>query len=106
MRSLPCRTAHITALVGRFIITTDDAYVRANNTIIGARVAGHIASIAPKDNATVKAGDLLIKIDDGDYKIAVDAARAKIATQGSNHRADRPAGRRAGQHGGAGQGAA
>ena len=68
-------------LVGRFIITTDDAYVRANNTIIGARVAGHIASIAPKDNATVKAGDLLIKIDDGDYKIAVDAARAKIATQ-------------------------
>ncbi len=69
------------ALVGRFIITTDDAYVRANNTIIGARVAGHIASIAPKDNATVKAGDLLIKIDDGDYKIAVDAARAKIATQ-------------------------
>lgn len=69
------------ALVGRFIISTDDAYVRANNTIIGARVSGHIASIAPKDNATVKAGDLLIKIDDGDYKIAVDAARAKIATQ-------------------------
>ena len=69
------------ALVGRFIMSTDDAYVRANNTIVGAQVAGHITSIAPKDNAAVKAGDLLIKIDDGDYKIAVDAARAKIATQ-------------------------
>ena len=69
------------ALVGRFFVSTDDAYVRANNTIIGARVSGHIAKIAPKDNTTVKAGDLLIKVDDGDYKIAVDAARAKIETQ-------------------------
>jgi membrane fusion protein, multidrug efflux system len=68
-------------LVGRFIITTDDAYVRANNTTIGARVAGHIANIIAKDNTPVRAGDLLIKIDDGDYRIAVDAARAKIATQ-------------------------
>ncbi|MEW6644047.1 MAG: HlyD family secretion protein [Pseudomonadota bacterium] len=69
------------ALVGRFIVSTDDAYVRANNTLIGARVAGHIARIAPKDNSRVRAGDVLIKIDDGDYKIAVDSARAKIATQ-------------------------
>jgi len=68
-------------LVGRFIITTDDAYVRANNTTLGARVAGHIAAIVPKDNSAVHAGDLLIKIDDGDYRIAVDTARAKIATQ-------------------------
>jgi len=68
-------------MVGRFIITTDDAYVRANNTTIGARVAGHIAAIMPKDNTAVRAGDLLIKIDDGDYRIAADSARAKIATQ-------------------------
>jgi membrane fusion protein, multidrug efflux system len=68
-------------LVGRFIITTDDAYVRANNTTLGARVAGHIASIRAKDNEAVRAGDVLIKIDDGDYKIAVDSAAAKIATQ-------------------------
>jgi len=69
------------ALVGRFIVTTDDAYVRANNTLIGARVAGHVARIAPKDNSRVRAGDVLIKVDDGDYKIAADSARAKIATQ-------------------------
>jgi membrane fusion protein (multidrug efflux system) len=68
-------------LVGRFMVSTDDAYVRANNTTLGARVAGHIAAILPGDNKPVKAGDVVFKIDDGDYRIAVDAARRKIATQ-------------------------
>jgi len=68
-------------LVGRYMISTDDAYVRANNTMIGARASGYLAKIAVGDNTEVKAGDLLFQIDDGDYKIAVDNARAKIATQ-------------------------
>ena len=34
-------------LVGRFLVSTDDAYVRANNTTLGARVSGHIAAILP-----------------------------------------------------------
>src|ERR1700742_1865882 len=68
-------------LIGRFFVSTDDAYVRANNTMLGARVAGHIAVILPRDNALVHAGDTIFRIDDGDYKIAVDAARSKIATQ-------------------------
>jgi membrane fusion protein (multidrug efflux system) len=68
-------------LVGRFLVSTDDAYVRANNTMLGARVTGHIAAILPGDNALVHAGDVVLKIDDGDYRIAVDAARTKIATQ-------------------------
>ena len=68
-------------LVGRFFISTDDAYVRANNTMLGARVAGHIVEILPGDNAVVHKGDVLIRIDDGDYRIAVDAARTRIATQ-------------------------
>jgi membrane fusion protein, multidrug efflux system len=68
-------------LVGRFFISTDDAYVRANNTMLGARVAGHIVQILPGDNALVHKGDVIIRIDDGDYRIAVDAARTKIATQ-------------------------
>ena len=38
-------------LVGRFYVSTDDAYVRANNTTLGARVSGHIAAILPGDNA-------------------------------------------------------
>lgn len=68
-------------LVGRFIVSTDDAYVRANNSTLGARVSGHIAQIVPGDNTEVKAGQVLFKIDDGDYKIAVDAAQRKIDTQ-------------------------
>ena len=68
-------------LVGRFYISTDDAYVRANNTTLGARVSGHVAAIVPGDNAIVHQGEVIFKIDDGDYRIAVDAARTKIATQ-------------------------
>lgn len=67
--------------VGRFYVSTDDAYVRSNNTMLGARVAGHVAAILPRDNTLVRAGDVIFRIDDGDYKIAVDAARGRIATQ-------------------------
>ena len=68
-------------LVGRFYVSTDDAYVRANNTTLGARVSGHIAAILPGDNALVHRGDVILRIDDGDYRIAVEASRTKIATQ-------------------------
>src|SRR5665213_1774571 len=68
-------------LLGRFLVSTDDAYVRANNTTLGARVSGHIAAILPGDNALVRTGDVIFRIDDGDYRIAVDAARTRIATQ-------------------------
>ncbi len=68
-------------LIARFYVSTDDAYVRANNTTVGARVSGHVAAILPGDNTPVRAGDVIFRIDDGDYRIAVDAARTKIATQ-------------------------
>jgi membrane fusion protein (multidrug efflux system) len=68
-------------LVGRFHVSTDDAYVRANNTTLGARLSGHITAILPGDNTLVRAGDVIFRIDDGDYRIAVDAARTRIATQ-------------------------
>ncbi len=68
-------------LVGRFFISTDDAYVRANSTTLGARVSGHLVAILPGDNTLVHTGDVIFRIDDGDYKIAVDAARTRIATQ-------------------------
>jgi membrane fusion protein (multidrug efflux system) len=68
-------------LVGRFYVSTDDAYVRANNTTLGARVAGHVAAILPGDNVVVRKGEVVFRIDDGDYRIAVDAARTRIATQ-------------------------
>ena len=67
--------------IGRFYISTDNAYVRANNTTLGARVSGHVAAILPADNSIVRAGEVVFRIDDGDYRIAVEAARSRIATQ-------------------------
>jgi membrane fusion protein, multidrug efflux system len=69
------------ALVGRFYVSTDDAYVRANNTMLGARVSGHVATILAADNALVRTGEVIFRIDDGDYRIAMDAARTRIGTQ-------------------------
>ena len=67
--------------VGRFIEATDDAYVGAHNTTLAAKVAGYVSSIAVEDNSRVRAGDVIATIDDGDFRLAVDAARDKVATQ-------------------------
>jgi membrane fusion protein (multidrug efflux system) len=66
---------------GRFFVSTDDAYVKANLSIISAKVAGNITDVPIKENEPVHAGDILAQIDDRDYKIAVDAARNKLGTQ-------------------------
>src|SRR5579872_4898083 len=67
--------------VGRFIESTDDAYVGAHNTTLAAKVAGYISTIAVEDNTQVHAGDVIATIDDGDFRLAVDSARDKVATQ-------------------------
>jgi membrane fusion protein, multidrug efflux system len=67
--------------VGRFMVATDDAYVRAYNTTLGAKVSGYVSEFLVDDNVKVRAGDVVARIDDGDYRLAADAARDKIATQ-------------------------
>ena len=67
--------------VGRFMVSTDDAYVQAYNTTLAAKVPGYIASVPVTDNAYVHTGDVIATIDDGDYRLAVDSAREKVATQ-------------------------
>jgi membrane fusion protein (multidrug efflux system) len=66
---------------GRFLVSTDDAYVGADTAIIAAKVAAHVADVAVTDNVFVHKGDLLVRLDDGDYRLAVEAAKNKIATQ-------------------------
>jgi membrane fusion protein, multidrug efflux system len=66
---------------GRFIVSTDDAYVRADATTLAAKVDGYISSVDVADNAYVHAGDVIARIDDGDYRLALDSARDKVATQ-------------------------
>jgi len=67
--------------VGRFRVSTDDAYVYAHNTTLAAKVPGYVAEIRVTDNARVHSGDVIASIDDGDYRLAVDQARDKVASQ-------------------------
>jgi membrane fusion protein, multidrug efflux system len=67
----------------RFLVSTDDAYVKADMAVIAAKVSGYISSVSISDNQSVRTGDLLVSIDNGDYRLAVDAARRKVETQNS-----------------------
>jgi membrane fusion protein (multidrug efflux system) len=67
--------------VGRFIESTDDAYVGGDVTVIAPKVAGFIAEVAVADNQAVHAGDLLVKLDDRDYRAALAKAAAAVAAQ-------------------------
>src|ERR1700735_1711290 len=63
---------------------TDDAYVRADLTPLSTKVAGLVASVAVSDYQTVKAGDLLVQLQDDDFKAQVQQAEAAItAAEGS-----------------------
>jgi len=68
-------------ITGRYMVSTDDAYVRSHNTTLASKVAGYVVGIPVEDNTEVRAGDVIATIDDGDYRLAVDAAREKVATQ-------------------------
>ena len=67
--------------IGRFQISTDDAYVKADMSVLGAKVAGYVTEVPFADNTTVKAGEIVLRLDDGDYQLAVKSAEAKIETQ-------------------------
>ncbi|MDX8480293.1 HlyD family secretion protein [Mesorhizobium sp. VK24D] len=65
---------------GRFMISTDDAYVQADMSFVSPKISGYVDKVLVSENQKVKAGDPLFVIDDGDYKIAVAQAEAQIAT--------------------------
>ena len=64
---------------GRFVEDTDDAYVGGDVTVISSKVAGYVQSVSVADNQAVHRGDLLVKIDDRDYRAAVARAEASVA---------------------------
>ena len=65
--------------VGRFEVSTDDAFVQADNTTIAPKVSGYVAEVLVGDNEPVKAGEMLARIDDRDYRVALDQAKADVA---------------------------
>ncbi|MGE8943318.1 efflux RND transporter periplasmic adaptor subunit [Leptospira interrogans] len=67
--------------VGRFMVSTDDAYVGADMAIISPKVAANVAEVPIVENQHVKEGDVLVRLDDGDYRLALEQSQAKLATQ-------------------------
>ena len=63
---------------GRYLETTDDAYVQADSTIVSPKVSGYIAEVLVNDNQPVKAGQVLARIDERDFRTALDQARADV----------------------------
>src|SRR5262249_51180032 len=53
---------------GRYLVSTDDAYVGAKNATLAAKITGYVADVLVDDNARVHEGDVIARIDDGDYQ--------------------------------------
>ncbi|WP_128929172.1 HlyD family secretion protein [Bradyrhizobium guangxiense] len=82
----------IAALVGgllywlqvRHYEATDDAFVAARSFSVASKVGGYVTDIPVTDNQHVNSGDLLAKIDERDYRIAIDQADAQVASAKAN----------------------
>jgi membrane fusion protein (multidrug efflux system) len=61
---------------GRFMVSTDDAYLQADSVAISPEVAGYVSAVPVQDNQVVAPGQLLARIDDRDYRAALASAQA------------------------------
>ncbi len=71
-------------LNARHYESTDDAFVAARSYSIAPKVGGYVTDVLVTDNQHVKAGDVLARIDDRDYRIAVDQAQGQVAVGQAN----------------------
>ncbi|WP_230173336.1 HlyD family secretion protein [Rhizobium sp. CECT 9324] len=65
--------------VGRFVESTDDAYVKADYTSVAPKVAGYIKEVLVNDNDVVKAGQIVARIDDRDFQSALAQSKADVS---------------------------
>ncbi len=65
--------------VGRHMVSTDNAYVRADISLISPQIEGYVRAIPVAENQSVHAGDVLVEIDPTDYQARLAAARAALA---------------------------
>jgi membrane fusion protein (multidrug efflux system) len=64
--------------LGRFHQSTDNAYLRADYTTVAPRLSGYIVEVQVHDNEAVRAGQVLARIDDRDFRAALDQASADV----------------------------
>ena len=66
-------------LTGGRYESTDDAYVQTARVAISANVGGRVEELAVRDNQAVRKGEVLFRLDDAPFRIAVEEARARLA---------------------------
>lgn len=71
-------------LTGRFIETTDDAYLQADSISVAPKISGYVAEVAVTDNQTVRRGDVLVRLDARKYAAVSDEATATIAARNAD----------------------
>jgi membrane fusion protein (multidrug efflux system) len=69
---------------GRFQVSTDDAYVKADSTTIAPKVSGYIATVLVRDNEGVRTGQVLARIDDRDFRVSLAQAGAQVEAAEAN----------------------
>ncbi|MEJ4045072.1 HlyD family secretion protein [Erwinia sp. SLM-02] len=68
----------IWSAIGSHDYRTNDAVVTADYTLVAPKISGYISHVNVADNQQVKAGDVLATIDDRDYRVALETARANL----------------------------
>ena len=64
--------------IARFVVSTDDAYVQADSTLVAPRVSGYVAQVLIEDHQPVKSGQVLARLDARDFRAAWEQTRAEV----------------------------
>jgi membrane fusion protein, multidrug efflux system len=67
--------------VGRFIESTDDAYLQADSVTVAPKVSGYVAEVYVADNQAVTVGQPLVRLDSRQYEAVLEQAKATIAAR-------------------------
>src|ERR1700730_3499088 len=65
--------------VGQYLVSTDDAYVKADSTTVAPKISGYLREVLVGDNERVKAGEVLARVDERDFRVALDEAKSDVA---------------------------
>ena len=65
---------------GGRIVSTDNAYVKTEITSISSEITGRVVKVIPHDNDRVTKGQILFRLDDAPYRIALTKAQANLAS--------------------------
>lgn len=71
-------------LTGRFIESTDDAYLQADSISVAPKISGYVAEVLVTDNQSVKRGDVLVRLDARKYQAISDEGSATIAARNAD----------------------